>query len=67
MAVEALLAVLLRPEVIAAISSATEVFVRDTIRAVFTMSEEELTAFIAQQEERKRQHDEWLAAHQPKP
>ncbi len=67
MSVEALLAILLRPAVIMAISSATEVFVRDTIRSVVTMSEEELSIFIAAQEERKKLMDEWLAAHQPKP
>ncbi len=67
MSVEALLALLLRPAVIMAISSATEVFVRDTIRSVVTMSEEELDSFIAAQKERKRVMDEWLASHQPKP
>ena len=67
MSMEALLAILLRPAVIMAISSATEVFVRDTIRSVVTMSEAELDIFIATQEERKRRMDEWLAAHQPKP
>ncbi len=61
-----LLVLLTRPDVILAISSATEVIVRDLLRKVFAMSEEELTVFIAEQDRRRGEHEAWLKAHQPR-
>jgi hypothetical protein len=61
-----LAALLLRPDVILAISTATEVIVRDLLREVFAMSEEELTVFIAEQDRRRGDHEAWLRAHQPR-
>jgi len=61
----AIVAALLRPEVILAVSTATEVYVRNLLRRVNTMTEEELTIFIAEQEARRKGHEEWLKSHQP--
>ncbi len=60
-----LAALLLRPDVIMAVSTAVEVIVRDLLRKVGNMTEEELDIFVAEQEARGVGHEEWLEAHQP--
>lgn len=62
----AIIELLTRPEVVMAVSTATEVFVRDLLRSIATMTPAELEIFIGGQQERKRLHDEWLAKHRPK-
>ena len=56
-------ALLLRPDVIAALTTAMELFFRNLLRKVGEMDDAELDAFIAEQKQRKADHDTWLADH----
>ena len=63
----ALAVILARPEAIMAIAGTIEHFTLQLLRNLGNMTPEELEAFIAEQEQRKADHDRWIDEHMPPP
>ncbi|MHC4310862.1 MAG: hypothetical protein ACYSW3_00140 [Planctomycetota bacterium] len=63
----ALAAILARPEAVMAIAASLEHFTLRLLRDLGNMTPEELEAFIAEQEQRKADHDRWIAEHMRPP